>query len=124
MVSPGAAASSPLPLNGNCVNPLKVHPPAAVTRQSRTGRWREGAEERRGKEKRQQQTVRRKSAVAQCCSHHAERAKQTVGLRLVFTEIYIPRQMMSRFLKSEAAMQFGEKKVRKAGRDRLPIYFR
>lgn len=31
---------------------------------------------------------------------------------------------MSRFLKSEAAMQFGEKKVRKAGRDRLPIYFR
>lgn len=84
VVSPGAAASSPLPLNGNCVNPLKVHPSAAVTRQSRAGRWREGSEERRRKEKRQQQAVRRKSAAAQCCSHHAERAKQTVGLRLFF----------------------------------------
>lgn len=90
MVSPGAAASSSLPLNGHRVNPLKVHPSAAVTRQSRAGRWREGTGERRRKEKRQQQAVRRKSAAAQCCSHHAERAKQIVGLRLclfVFTEI-------------------------------------
>lgn len=38
VVFPDATASSPLPLNGNRVNPLKVHPSAAVTRQSRAGR--------------------------------------------------------------------------------------
>lgn len=84
MVFPGAAAGSPLPLNGHGVNPLKVHPSAAVIRQSRAGRWREGTKGRRRKEKRQQQAVRRKSAAGQSCSHHAERAKQTVRLRLAF----------------------------------------
>lgn len=53
VVSPGAAASSPLPLNGHRVNPLKVHPSAAVTRQSegvgvRGGEW----EEKKGEGKR------------------------------------------------------------------------
>lgn len=57
VVSPGAAASSPLPLNGHRVNPLKVHPSAAVTRQSeevgvRGGEWEEkkGEGERKDKE--------------------------------------------------------------------------
>lgn len=84
MVFPDAAASSPLALNGNRVNPLKVHPSAAETRQSRAGEWREGTRGRRRKEKRQQQAVRRKSAAGQCCSLHAERAKQTVEFRLGF----------------------------------------
>lgn len=78
MVFPGATTSSSLALNGHRVNPLKVHPLAAVTRQSRAGRWREGTDgrRRRRKEKRQQQAVRRKGAVGQCCSRHAEKAKQ------------------------------------------------
>jgi len=71
MVLPDAAASSPLPLNGNRVNPLKVHPSAAVTRQSE-----KGPKGRRRKEKRQQQAVRRKGAAGQRCRRHAERAKQ------------------------------------------------
>lgn len=52
---PGAAPCSPLPLNGHCVNPLKVNPPAAVTRQSRTTRWRE--ETRKGKERKREKTT-------------------------------------------------------------------
>lgn len=35
---PDAVACSPLPLNGDSVNPLKVHSPAAVTSQDRAGR--------------------------------------------------------------------------------------
>lgn len=73
MVFPDAAASSPLPLNGDRVNPLKVHPSAAVTG---PGSGREGTKGRRRKEKRQR-AVRRKSAAGQCCSLHAEREKQT-----------------------------------------------
>lgn len=80
MVFPGAATSSSLALNGHRVNPLKVHPSAAVTRQSRAGRRREGTVGKRRKEKRQR-AVRRKSADGQCCSNRAERAKQTVRLR-------------------------------------------
>lgn len=87
-MSPGAAASSPLPLNGHRANPLKVHPSAAVTRQSGAGRWREGTEGRGRKEKRQQQAVRRKSAAAQCCSHRAWRAKQTVRIRFVLLDFF------------------------------------
>lgn len=52
MVFPGATASSSLALNGHRVNPLKVHPSAAVTRQSRAGRWREVTGGNRKKEKR------------------------------------------------------------------------
>lgn len=64
VVPPGAAASSPLPLNGHSVNPLKVYPSAAAARQSSTRRWREGTAGRRRREKRQQQAVRKKSAAA------------------------------------------------------------
>lgn len=42
---PGAAAGSSLALNGHRVNPLKVHPPAAVTGQSGNTR----KEEKEGK---------------------------------------------------------------------------
>lgn len=68
VVPPGAAASSPLPLNRYSVNPLKVHPSAAATRQSGARRWREGTagRRRRRREKREQQAVRKKSAAARC----------------------------------------------------------
>lgn len=66
VVPPGAAASSPLPLNGYSVNPLKVHPSAAATGQSGARRWREGTAGRRRREKRKQQAVRKKSAAARC----------------------------------------------------------
>lgn len=74
VVFPGAAPCSPLPLNGHCVNPLKVNPPAAVTRQSRTTRWREGT--RKGKKKREKTTGNEKEMCS--CGSHAERAKQIV----------------------------------------------
>lgn len=54
MVLPDAAPSSSLALNGHRVNPLKVHPPAVVTRQSRPGRWWGGTE---GKEKEREKTT-------------------------------------------------------------------
>lgn len=50
MVPPGAAASSALPLNGHRVNPLKVHPSAAVTGQSEAVGVR-GGQRRRRREK-------------------------------------------------------------------------
>ena len=51
MVFPGAAPSSSLALNGHRVNPLKVHPPAVVTRQSRAGKV-TGKNRRKGEGKR------------------------------------------------------------------------
>lgn len=84
-MSPGTAASSPLPLNGHRVNPLKVHPSAAVTRQSDGvgiggGEWEE--QKRRRKEKRQGEPVSRKSeAAARRSSRHAEGVKaEDLGL--------------------------------------------
>lgn len=93
-MSPGAAASSPLPLNGHSVNPLKVHPSAAATRQSGARRWREGTAERRRREKRQQQAVRKKSAVARYRGDHAGSS------RWLFSQSSskaVTRQMTSRF---------------------------
>lgn len=50
VVLPGAAAQSSLALYGHCVNPLKVHSPAAATRQSRaTGRTDRGDEKEKEK---------------------------------------------------------------------------
>lgn len=85
VVSPGAAASGPLPLNGHRVNPLKVHPSAAVTGQSEGvgiggGEWEE--QKRRRKEKRQGEPVSGKSeAAARRSSRHAEGVKaEDLGL--------------------------------------------
>lgn len=68
VVPPGAAAaSSPLPLNGHRVNPLKVHPSAAVTRQSGAVGVRGGQRRRRGEKRRrrrQQEAVSGKSEAA------------------------------------------------------------
>lgn len=65
MVLPGATASSTLALNGHRVNPLKVHPPAAVDGQSRE--WEEEREEdragKRRKERRKEQAVRKETAA-------------------------------------------------------------
>lgn len=101
-MSPGAATSSPLPLNGHSVNPLKVHPSAAATRQSGARRWREGTAGRRRREKRQQQAVRKKSAAAKVPRRSYR--EQTVA---VFSE---KRESCYQAddIKSEADMQFGK----------------
>lgn len=57
MVFPGAAASSSLALNGHRVNPLKVYPSAAVTRQSRVRKGRRAGTEGKKKEGREKTTT-------------------------------------------------------------------
>lgn len=118
---PGAAAaSSPLPLNGHRVNPLKVHPSAAVTRQSeavgvRGGQWRR-REKRRRRRRRQQEAVSGKSeAAARRQSSCTKSEAEDLGLGLSsFSHTRI--ENTSRVIKkadmkvSEEAVQFRGKK--------------
>lgn len=85
VVSPGAAARSPLPLNGHRVNPLKVHPSAAVPRQSeevgvRGGEWEEKKGE--GERKDKQEPVSGKSEAG------AQRGSEAEDLRLRIFSFY------------------------------------
>lgn len=72
VVSPGAAASGPLALNGHRVNPLKVHPSAAATGQSEEsgGRQRRpvGREGEEGKGKEEPVSGKSEAALQSSCT--------------------------------------------------------
>lgn len=96
VVSPGAAASSPLPLNGHGVNPLKAHPSAAATRQRGARRWREGTAGRRRREKRTTTTGSEKEKCSCKVSWRSYR-EQTVAVFSEQQEKLLPGKMTSRF---------------------------
>lgn len=76
VVPPGAAASSPLALNGHSVNPLKAHPSAAATGQRRARRWREGTAGWEG-EKRRRTTTGSEKGKVQLQRYHGDHREQT-----------------------------------------------